>query len=257
MRSFRHDLAETLVIILIFTAVGIGPLHAMGKVADGFLNPEDPGSWGASSPLIYWLAIVIIGYFFGWTLTNLAVDYEPFWRLPGRLRAFQALVAAAGPGKLAACRCRQAGRCIGRLALPAPAKPWLQCPEHRAADLCLSCGTRRVAGLGSGGRRRRSRTHPGLVRRRTGRRICRGARRQSARVSFGKPAYRKARTTCRTSSRPRHRSERLGRRPGRLSVCRQIHELGAAVQFGRDQLGQRLHAEDLGRVVPGRQEMHA
>ena len=100
MRSFRHDLAEALVVIVIFTAVGMGPLYALGAVADGFLNPEDPSSWGASSPVVYWLAIVIIGYFFGWTMTGLAVDYEPFWRLPGRLRAFEALVAEAGAGSV-------------------------------------------------------------------------------------------------------------------------------------------------------------
>ena len=98
MRTFRHDLVEALVIIIIFTAVGMGPLYALGAVAGGFLNPEDPKSWGASLPVIYWLAIVLIGYFFGWTMTNLAVDFEAFWRLPGRLRAFEALVATAGPG---------------------------------------------------------------------------------------------------------------------------------------------------------------
>ena len=100
MRSFRSDLAETLVVIVIFTAVGMGPLYALGAVADGFLNPEDPTSWGASSPVVYWLAIVIIGHFFGWTMTGLAVDYESFWRLPGRLRAFEALVAEAGAGSV-------------------------------------------------------------------------------------------------------------------------------------------------------------
>ena len=98
MRTLRHDLVESLVIIAIFTAVGMGPLYALGSVADGFLNPEDPSSWGASSPVVYWLAIVLIGYFFGWTTTSLAVDFEPFWRLPGRLRAFDRLVAEAGTG---------------------------------------------------------------------------------------------------------------------------------------------------------------
>ncbi len=100
MRSFRSDVAEALVVIVIFTAVGMGPLYALGAVADGFLNPEDPTSWGASSPVVYWLAIVIIGHFFGWTMTGLAVDYESFWRLPGRLRAFEALVAEAGAGSV-------------------------------------------------------------------------------------------------------------------------------------------------------------
>lgn len=98
MRSIWNDLAEALVTIVIFTAVGMGPLYALGAVADGFLNPEDPSSWGASSAVIYWLAIVIIGHFFGWTMSGLAVDYEAFWRLPGRLRAFEALVADAGAG---------------------------------------------------------------------------------------------------------------------------------------------------------------
>ncbi len=100
MRSFRSDLAEALVVIVIFTAVGMGPLYALSAVADGFLNPEDPTSLGASSPVVYWLAIVIIGHFFGWTMTGLAVDYESFWRLPGRLRAFEALVAEAGAGSV-------------------------------------------------------------------------------------------------------------------------------------------------------------
>lgn len=98
MRTYWHDLVESLVIIGIFTAVGMGPLYALGSVAAGFLSPENPSSWGASSPVVYWLAIVLIGYFFGWTMTNLAVDFEAFWRLPGRLRAFEALVAKAGPG---------------------------------------------------------------------------------------------------------------------------------------------------------------
>lgn len=98
MRSFRHDLVESLVIIGIFTSVGMGPLYALGAVADGFLNPEDPSSWGASSPVVYWLAIVLIGYFFGWTMTGLAVDFEGFWRIPGRLRAFEAMVGEAGKG---------------------------------------------------------------------------------------------------------------------------------------------------------------
>ena len=100
MRTFRHDLVESLVIIGIFTAVGMGPLYALGAVADGFLNPEDPSSWGASSPVVYWLAIVLIGYFFGWTTTSLAVDFEAFWRIPGRLRAFEAMVTEAGNGSV-------------------------------------------------------------------------------------------------------------------------------------------------------------
>lgn len=98
MRTFRHDLVESLVIIGVFTAVGMGPLYALGAVADGFLNPEDPRSWGASSPVVYWLAIVLIGYFFGWTATSLAVDFEAFWRIPGRLRAFEAMVTEADNG---------------------------------------------------------------------------------------------------------------------------------------------------------------
>ena len=118
MRTLRHDLTESLVIILIFTAVGMGPLYALGAVADGFLNPEDPSSWGASLPVIYLLAIVLIGYFFGWTMTNLAVDYEPFWRLPGRLRAFEALVAAAGPGSVLHTAANERDGAIGALRYP-------------------------------------------------------------------------------------------------------------------------------------------
>ncbi len=118
MRTFRHDLVEALVIIIIFTTVGMGPLYALGAVAAGFLDPEDPGSWGASLPVIYLLAIVLIGYFFGWTMTNLAVDFEAFWRLPGRLRAFEALVVKAGPGSAlhAAANCQDGA--VGTLRYP-------------------------------------------------------------------------------------------------------------------------------------------
>lgn len=118
MRSLRHDLVEALVIILIFTAVGTGPLYALGAVADGFLRPEDPSSWGASLPVIYLLAIVLIGYFFGWTMTNLAVDYEAFWRLPGRLRAFEALVAEASPGSAVHAAANDRDGAVGALRYP-------------------------------------------------------------------------------------------------------------------------------------------
>ena len=118
MRSFRHDLFESLVIIGIFTAVGMGPLYALGAVADGFLNPEDPSSWGASLPVVYWLAIVLIGYFFGWTMTGLAVDYEAFWRLPGRLRAFEAMVAEAGDGSALHAAANDRDGTVGALRYP-------------------------------------------------------------------------------------------------------------------------------------------
>ena len=115
MRTFRHDLVESLVIIVIFTAVGVGPLYALGSVADGFLNPEDPSSWGASSPVVYWLAIVLIGYFFGWTMTGLAVDFEAFWRIPGRLRAFERIVSEAGDGSVLHTAANERDGAIGAL----------------------------------------------------------------------------------------------------------------------------------------------
>ena len=118
MRTFRHDLVEALVVIIIFTAVGMGPLYALGAVAGGFLDPEDPSSWGASLPVIYLLAIVLIGYFFGWTMTNLAVDFEAFWRLPGRLRAFEALVAKAGPGSALHAAANVRDGAVGALRYP-------------------------------------------------------------------------------------------------------------------------------------------
>ena len=118
MRSFRHDLFESLVIIGIFTAVGMGPLYALGAVADGFLSPEDPSSWGASLPVVYGLAIVLIGYFFGWTMTGLAVDYEAFWRLPGRLRAFEAMVAEAGDGSALHAAANDRDGTVGALRYP-------------------------------------------------------------------------------------------------------------------------------------------
>ena len=150
MRTFRHDLVEALVVIIIFTAVGMGPLYALGAVAGGFLDPEDPRSWGASLPVIYLLAIVLIGYFFGWTMTNLAVDFEAFWRLPGRLRAFEALVAKAGPGSAlhAAANCQDGA--VGALRYPRLAEPRRQCTGHSTADFCLCRGARCLACLVSG-----------------------------------------------------------------------------------------------------------
>ncbi len=109
MRSHWTDLRESGLLIAIYTAVGAGALFAASIPADGFFDPEDAGSLAAQSPLIFWLAIVIIGYFLGWTLSGLAVDYEPFWRLPGRTLAFARLAAEAGTGPLRSAAQRPSG----------------------------------------------------------------------------------------------------------------------------------------------------
>ena len=89
-------MAEALLLIAIYTAVGAGTLFMAVVTVDGFVQPEDPESLVAMKESMFWLAIVILGYFLGWTLTGLAVDYEEFWLVPGRRRSFEGLVARSG-----------------------------------------------------------------------------------------------------------------------------------------------------------------
>lgn len=60
----------------------------------GFFGPPDPNWLSASSLAIEWTAFSLLGAFFGWTLTAIALDHEEFWPLPGRTRAFRALALA-------------------------------------------------------------------------------------------------------------------------------------------------------------------
>ena len=92
-RSRGDDLVEALMLLLLYTLIGIGPLFSTLLLMEGMFPPEDPASYVASSPIVFWLALVMLGCVLGWTLSGLAVDYERFWRLPGRLKAFERIVA--------------------------------------------------------------------------------------------------------------------------------------------------------------------
>ena len=95
-RSRGDDFVEILLLLLLYTLIGIGPFFASLVMMDGFFLPEDPASNVANSPLNFWLSLVMFGCALGWTFSVLAVDYERFWRLPGRLRAFEKIVAEQG-----------------------------------------------------------------------------------------------------------------------------------------------------------------
>ena len=78
MRTVRHDIVEALLLTAIYTAVGAGTLFMVVVTVEGFVRPEDPESLLAIKESMFWLALVTLGYFLGWTLTGLAVDYEEF-----------------------------------------------------------------------------------------------------------------------------------------------------------------------------------
>ena len=84
-----------------YAAIGVGPLVAGRTVIDGFIGVQGDPWLGRTSLAIEWLAFAVLGYFFTRTLIGLALDYETFWRVPGRISAFAALlVAEAPPGPL-------------------------------------------------------------------------------------------------------------------------------------------------------------
>lgn len=91
-RSWADDVGEVLALLVLYTLIGVGPLFSTLRMMERIFPPEDPGSYVASSPIVFWLALVMLGCVLGWTLSGLAVDYERFWRLPGRLKAFERLV---------------------------------------------------------------------------------------------------------------------------------------------------------------------
>ena len=92
-------LSKLLVHILISASIGFGPLYAGTMAVGGFRAPTDLFWRTYTEPWFSWFTLVILGYFFGWTLTALAVDYEDFWPIPGRARAFRVLAQSDGPDR--------------------------------------------------------------------------------------------------------------------------------------------------------------
>lgn len=81
----------------IHTGIGVGPLYAGLITLQGFFGAPT-GAWLSERALwMEWLGLTVLGYFLGWTLTGLSLDYEGFWRIPGRVSAFRALAAAEEP----------------------------------------------------------------------------------------------------------------------------------------------------------------
>ena len=78
----------------VYAAIGVGPLVAGRTVIDGFIGVQSEPWLGRTSLTIEWLAFVVLGYFFTRTLIGLSLDYETFWRVPGRVSEFAALLAA-------------------------------------------------------------------------------------------------------------------------------------------------------------------
>ena len=81
----------------LYAAIGVGPLVAGRTVIDGFIGVQGEPWLGRTSLTIEWLAFVVLGYFFTRTLIGLSLDYETFWRVPGRVSQFAALLAAESP----------------------------------------------------------------------------------------------------------------------------------------------------------------
>ena len=85
----------------LYAAIGVGPLVAGRTVIDGFIGVQGEPWLQRTSLTIEWLTFAVLGYFFTRTLVGLALDYETFWRVPGRVSEFTALLAAeTSPGPL-------------------------------------------------------------------------------------------------------------------------------------------------------------
>jgi len=93
----------------IYAAIGVGPLVAGRTVIDGFIGVQGERWLGRTSLTIEWLAFVVLGYFFTRTLIGLSLDYETFWRVPGRVSQFAALLAAETSGGPLHAHVAQAG----------------------------------------------------------------------------------------------------------------------------------------------------
>jgi len=81
----------------LYAAIGVGPLVAGRTVIDGFIGVQGDPWLGRTSLTIEWLAFVVLGYFFTRTMVGLSLDYETFWRVPGRVSEFAALLAVETP----------------------------------------------------------------------------------------------------------------------------------------------------------------
>ncbi len=82
----------------LYAAIGVGPLVAGRTVIDGFIGVQGEPWLARTSLTIEWLAFAVLGYFFTRTLIGLSLDYETFWRVPGRVSEFAALLAAESSG---------------------------------------------------------------------------------------------------------------------------------------------------------------
>ena len=78
----------------LYAAIGVGPLVAGRTVIDGFIGVQGEPWLARTSLTIEWLSFAVLGYFFTRTLIGLSLDYEAFWRVPGRVSEFAALLAA-------------------------------------------------------------------------------------------------------------------------------------------------------------------
>ena len=90
-------LAALIAAVPVYTAIGIGPMLAGRTVVDGFIGLQSEPWLSRTSLAIEWLLFTVLGYFFARTLAALTLDYEPFWRVPGCVTAFAALLSADEP----------------------------------------------------------------------------------------------------------------------------------------------------------------
>ena len=94
----------------LYAAIGVGPLVAGRTVVDGFIGAHGAPWLTRSSLTIEWLVFSVLGYFFTRTLVGLALDYETFWRLPGRC---ERVCRAAGGGDSPRAAARARGKVGG------------------------------------------------------------------------------------------------------------------------------------------------
>ena len=81
----------------VYASLGLGPLYAAFIAARGLLGPSGP--WlSETERWLEWLVLIVLADVLGWTLTNLSVAYEDFWRLPGWAHAIRRLGSADAPG---------------------------------------------------------------------------------------------------------------------------------------------------------------
>ncbi len=80
----------------VYASLGLGPLYAGFIAARGLLGPSGP--WlSETERWLEWLVLIALANVLGWTLTNVSVAYEDFWRLPGWAHAIRRLGSADVP----------------------------------------------------------------------------------------------------------------------------------------------------------------